>query len=211
MRLTREGFDEAVTALARRDADLRSVVDRHGRPRIARRRGGYATLVLLILEQQVSLGSARAAFRRLDAAAGGLTPERVARLSDAQFRKAGVSGRKTGYIRHLGDCIADRSLRVDRLGRMPDEDVRGRLTQVRGIGPWTADVYLLTCLMRPDIWPVGDLALRAAAREVKGLASRPDAAELAGIGEAWRPYRSVAARILWHHYLGAARRGRGGG
>lgn len=211
MRLTRGGFDEAVTALARRDAGLRSVVDRHGRPRIARRRGGYATLVLLILEQQVSLISARAAFRRLAAAAGSLTPERVARLSDAEFRKAGVSRPKTGYIRHLGDCIADRSLRVDRLGRLPDDGVRGQLMQVRGIGPWTADVYLLLCLMRPDVWPVGDVALQAAAHEVKGLASRPGAAELAEIGEAWRPYRSVAARILWHHYLNAARRGRVGG
>lgn len=210
MRLTRNTFVEAVAELARRDAGLRAVVERFGAPPVLRRRGGYATLVLLILEQQVSLGSARAAFQRLAAAAGEVTPERVARLSDRRFREAGVSRQKTGYIRHLGQCVADGTLRVDRLGRMPDDDVRLRLTRVRGVGPWTADVYLLMCLMRPDVWPVGDVALQAAAREILDLPERPGAEELTAVGERWRPYRSVAARILWHHYLNTVRKRQGG-
>lgn len=210
MRLTRNTLLEAVAGLARRDAGLRAVVERFGAPPAFRRRGGYATLVLLILEQQVSLGSARAAFRRLAAAAGEVTPERVGRLPDRRFREAGVSRQKTGYIRHLGQCVADGTLRVDRLGRLPDDDVRLLLTRVRGVGPWTADVYLLMCLMRPDVWPAGDVALQAAAHEVLGLPARPGAGELAGIGERWRPWRSVAARILWHHYLNTVRKRQGG-
>lgn len=206
VRLTKRTFDDAVALLARRDPQLGAVVERLGRPALRRRPGGYATLALLILEQQVSLASARAAFERLSAAAGELTPEKVGALPDKTFRDAGISRQKTGYIRHLGDCVTDGSLGVGQLARLDDDKVRSRLTRVKGIGPWTADVYLLTCLMRPDVWPVDDVALQAAAREVKGLALRPDADTLAGIGQQWRPWRSVAARILWHHYLNTVRR-----
>lgn len=206
VRLTKRTFDEAVALLARRDPHMGAVVERFGRPRLRRRPGGYATLALLILEQQVSLASAHAACERLSAAAGELTPERVGALPDETFRNAGVSRQKTGYIRHLGACVTDGTLRIGQLARLDDDAVRDRLTRVKGIGPWTADVYLLTCLMRPDVWPVDDVALQAAAREVKGLALRPDADTLAGIGQQWRPWRSVAARILWHHYLNTVRR-----
>ena len=209
MRLTSKTFNDAVAMLAERDADLGAIVSRFGRPKMWRRTGGYATLVLLILEQQVSLSSAQAAHRRLTATAGSLTPERVGQLSDQEFRAAGVSRQKTRYIRHLGDSVLDRSLRIDRFGRKADDEVRSELTRIKGIGPWTADVYLLTCLMRPDVWPVGDIALQAAAKDVKGLDARPGPAELTGIGEAWRPWRSVAARILWHHYLNTVRTRKG--
>ena len=209
MRLTSKTFNDAVSTLAGRDADLGAIVSRFGPPKMWRRNGGYATLVLLILEQQVSLSSAQAACRRLTAAAGTLTPERVGELSDEEFRAAGVSRQKTRYIRHLGDSVLDRSLRIDRLGRKADDDVRSELTRIKGIGPWTADVYMLTCLMRPDVWPVGDIALQAAAQDIKGLEARPGPDELIGIGEAWRPWRSVAARILWHHYLNTVRKRKG--
>ena len=209
MRLTSKTFNDAVSTLAGRDADLGAIVSRFGPPKMWRRNGGYATLVLLILEQQVSLSSAQAACRRLTAAAGTLTPEGVGELSDEEFRAAGVSRQKTRYIRHLGDSVLDRSLRIDRLGRKADDDVRGELTRIKGIGPWTADVYLLTCLMRPDVWPVGDIALQAAAQDIKGLEARPGPDELIGIGEAWRPWRIVAARILWHHYLNTVRKRKG--
>ncbi len=208
-RLTNQDLETAINELSRRDPDLCTVIERFGKPRVRRRPGGYATLVLLILEQQVSLASARATHARLAAAAGDLTPEQVVRLSDEAFRAAGVSRQKTRYIRHLGESILDQSLRIERLPRMDDDEVRSELTRITGIGPWTADVYLLMCLMRPDVWPVGDIALQAAARDVKRLQQRPDTEELARLGESWRPWRSVAARILWHHYLNTARSERG--
>ena len=171
-----------------------------------KRPGGFRTLVLLILEQQVSLASARAAFDRLTAAAGRLTPERVLELDDAQYRGAGVSRQKTRYIRHLSACVLDKSLRLARLPHLDDDGVRAELTQVKGIGAWTAEVYLLMSLQRPDVWPVGDIALQAAAAEIKGRDARPGPEELMEIGEQWRPWRSVAARILWHHYLNTPRK-----
>ena len=205
-RLTLETFNKALTILAHRDADLGVVIEKFGKPPIWRRPRGFATLVLLILEQQVSLASARAAYDRLAATAVDLRPEKMLTLGDDEFRAAGVSRQKTRYIRHLSECVLDRSLRMDRLGRMDEDDVRAQLMQVKGIGFWTADVYLLMSLMRPDVWPVGDIALQAAVHYIKGLGARPDPAALMDIGEQWRPWRSVAARILWHHYLSAPRR-----
>lgn len=205
-RLTHQTFNKALTILAQRDPDLAAIVDRFGNPPVWRRPRGFETLVLLILEQQVSLASAKAAFERLTATAGALTPENLAALSDEEFRAAGVSRQKTRYVRHLGDCVADGTLRLDRLARLDDDGVRAQLTQIKGIGPWTADVYLLMSLMRPDVWPVGDIALQAAAHAVKGLDARPGPDALVEIGEAWRPWRSVAARMLWHHYLNTVRR-----
>lgn len=204
-RLTLETFNKALTILAQRDPDLGAVIAKFGNPPIWRRPRGFDTLILLILEQQVSLASARAAYDRLTVTATELIPEKMLGLRDEEFRAAGVSRQKTRYIRHLSDCVLDRSLRIDRLGRMDDDAVRAQLTQVKGIGAWTADVYLLMALMRPDVWPVGDIALQAAAHGIKGLDARPDQDQLTKIGEAWRPWRSVAARILWHHYLSSPR------
>jgi len=204
-RLTAETFNKALTILAKRDPDLGKIIAGFGDPPIWHRPGGYRTLVLLILEQQVSLASARAAFDRLTAAAGKLTPERALELGDQDFRGAGVSRQKTRYIRHLSECILDKSLRIGRLPHLDDAAVCDHLTQVKGIGAWTADVYLLMSLQRPDVWPVGDIALQAAAHEIKGLDARPGPEELTAIGEQWRPWRSVAARILWHHYLSTPR------
>lgn len=199
--LPRGDGDAAIDALIGRDGRLRTVVERFGRPGTKRRPGGYATLVLLILEQRVSLASARATYDRLARAAGRVAPEPVNRLSDERFRAAGVSRQKTGYIRLLGESVLDRSLALDRLPDLDDGSVREALMRIKGIGRWTADVYLLACLGRPDIWPVGDVALQAAAARVLELPSRPGQAELEEIGEVWRPFRSAAARILWHHYL----------
>jgi DNA-3-methyladenine glycosylase II len=204
-RLTLETFNKALTILAQRDPDLGAVIAKFGKPPIWRRPRGFETLVLLILEQQVSLASARAAYDRLAATAVELAPEKMLTLRDEEYRAAGVSRQKTRYIRHLSDCILDRSLRLDGLGRMSDDDVRAHLMQIKGIGAWTADVYLLMALMRPDVWPVGDIALQAAAHGIKGLDARPNPEQLTEIGEEWRPWRSVAARILWHHYLSTPR------
>ncbi|HRW49845.1 MAG TPA: hypothetical protein P5333_20150, partial [Caldilinea sp.] len=181
--------------------DLGAVVARHGPPPLWAREPGFPTLVLLILEQQVSLASARAAYNRLEAATGTVTPAGLLALSDDELRAAGFSRQKTGYARALAQAILDGAFDPDGLADLDDDGVRCELTSLKGIGPWTAEIYLLMVLRRPDAWPAGDLALAAAAQQVKGLAARPSPAELVELAEAWRPWRAAAARILWHHYL----------
>jgi DNA-3-methyladenine glycosylase II len=205
--LTAARMDDALAALIARDADLRAVVSAFGPPPLWRRQAGFATLVLLILEQQVSLASARATCERLTERTGGaLSPAAVLALDDAAFRTAGVSRQKTAYVRALAEAVAGGALPVDRLSRMADDAVREALVQVKGIGRWTADVYLLMVLRRPDVWPSGDLALQVAAHAVKRLPARPSPVELDALGEDWRPWRAVAARVLWHYYLNTVRR-----
>ena len=172
------------------------------------RRPGFATLLHIILEQQVSLSSAQAAFDRLRVAADPLTPARFLALSDEELLAIGFSRQKARYGRALASAVADRTLDLERLERLPDEVVHAELQALPGIGPWTSTIYLLMVLGRPDVWPVGDIALATSVAEVKRLGRRPDVEEMHVIGEAWRPLRSVAARLFWLDYLG--RRGRSG-
>jgi DNA-3-methyladenine glycosylase II len=166
-----------------------------------RRRPGFPTLVHIILEQQVSLASARAAFERLQAAAAPLTPERFLEFDDAALKVIGFSRQKTAYGRHLAQALLERRFSLAALNRMDDATARANLLELKGVGPWTADIYLLMALRRPDVWPHGDLALAVAVQRVKRLRSRPTPEELERIGAAWRPWRAVAARVLWHYYL----------
>jgi DNA-3-methyladenine glycosylase II len=156
---------------------------------------------LIILEQQVSLSSARAAYERTLAQCSPLTPEGFLELDDDILREAGFSRQKTGYCRGLARAVLDGKLDFKAMEVMDDEAVRDTLVQIKGIGPWSADIYLLMALMRPDIWPVHDLALAVAASELKGLESRPTPGDLESIGMPWRSWRAVAACILWHYYL----------
>jgi DNA-3-methyladenine glycosylase II len=197
-----------VAHLAKRDADLAAIVDRYGPPPLWERRPGFGTLLHIVLEQQVSLASAKAAFDRLSLAADPLTPERFLALDDADLLAIGFSRQKARYGRALAVAIRDGSLDLAGLGALDDEAVRLALEAIPGIGHWTSTIYLLMVLGRPDVWPVGDIALATAVGEVKGLGRRPGPDELTAIGEAWRPWRSVAARLFWHDYL--ARRGRSG-
>jgi len=199
--LTEATLPRAVAELARRDPDLAQVVARHGLPPLWPRAPGFPTLVLLILEQQVSLASARAAFNRLEAATGAVMPASLLFLADEEMRNIGFSRQKAGYARGLAEAIQAGQFDPDHLAELPDEEVRRALTAFKGIGPWTAEIYLLMVLRRPDAWPAGDLALATAAQQVKGLAQRPTLAELNALAEVWRPWRAVAARLLWHHYL----------
>ena len=201
--LTPRRFDLAVGRLATRDPDLAAIVDRHGRPRFWRREPGFATLVLIILEQQVSLASARAAFARLEARLGAVTPAGLLGLDDAALRADGLSRQKARYCRAAARAVADESLPLAGLGTLTDDEARARLEAVVGIGRWTADIYLLSALGRRDVWPVGDLALITAVQRIKGLAGRPGAEEMRAIAAPWRPWRAVAARLLWHEYLSA--------
>ncbi len=205
-RLTRARLAHAATVLARRDAALGRVVARHGPPPMWGRPPGFATLVGIILEQQVSLASGRAGFARLRAVAGEVTAPRIAALRPDDLRRAGLTRQKAAYIHGLALAIRDGAFDHARLGRLGDDEVREALIALRGIGPWSADIYLLMALRRADAWPSGDLALAIAAREVLRLRAMPDTATLGRIAERWRPWRAVAARILWQHYLGAPRR-----
>ncbi len=202
--LTEKTLAEGLRVLTARDAHLARIARVYGPPPLWARAAGFPTLVHIILEQQVSLASARAAFDRLQAAASPLTPERLLAFSDRSLRTIGFSRQKTTYCRHLADAVMRRQLKLAALARMEDRRVREELMKIKGIGLWTADIYLLMALRRPDTWPVGDLALAAAMQRVKRLASRPTPERLERLGQAWRPWRAVAARLLWHYYLSAA-------
>ncbi|MET0773821.1 MAG: DNA-3-methyladenine glycosylase 2 family protein [Candidatus Limnocylindrales bacterium] len=159
-----------------------------------------------MLGQQVSLGSARSALLRLEGAVGKVTPDALAATSEERLRAAGLTRQKSRYLVDLGAAAADGTLDLDALSGEPDERVVARLTALRGIGRWTADIYLLMGLARPDVWPASDLALIVAARTAKRLPADAPADVVAGIAGGWRPYRSTAARMLWQDYL--VRRGR---
>ncbi len=204
--LTDASLRRAVRELAARDPDLAAVVARHGPPPMWARAPGFPTLVQVILEQQVSLSSARAAFERLHAVADPLTPDAFLRLDDDALLHIGFSRQKARYVRELARAIRGGALDLDRLAGLDDAAAAAALIALPGIGPWTATIYLLMVLRRPDVWPGGDVALAAAVAEVKRLPARPDAVAMEPLAERWRPWRSVAARILWQHYL--ATRGR---
>jgi DNA-3-methyladenine glycosylase II len=199
--LTERSLARAVRELAARDPDLARVLERHGVPPLWAREPGFPTLVLLVLEQQVSLASARAAFDRLLAAVGTLSPSSFLPLDDVKLRAIGFSRQKAGYTRDLARALLDGSLDLAAVAALPDDEARTALTQLRGIGAWTADVYLTMALRRPDAFPSGDLALLVAAQRVKRLDRRPTPLELEALAEPWRPYRAAAARLLWHSYL----------
>lgn len=199
--LTEATLHQAVEYLAALDPDLAAIFARLGPPPLWAREPGFPALVLIILEQQVSLASARAAFDRLLTAASPLTPSIFLQLDDETLRTIGFSRQKAGYSRQLAQAILDGHLDVEALAMLPDDAARAALVAHKGIGPWTADIYLLMCLRRPDIWPVGDLGLLVAVQAIKGFGHRPTAGEMAEIAAPWRPWRAVAARLLWHYYL----------
>ena len=201
-----DALHEAAVELARRDPDLAAILGRHGPPPLWARPPGFATLVAIVLEQQVSLRSGAAALERLRIAAGGtVEPGAVADLGEDGARAAGLTRQKARYVVALADAAADGRLDLDAIAAADDEEARQGLIALLGVGRWTADIYLLMALGRPDIWPEGDLALASAMRRAKGLEALPTADEQRRLAEAWRPFRAVAARLLWHAYLAGER------
>jgi DNA-3-methyladenine glycosylase II len=196
-----DSLSRGTRLLARRDPDLGRVVKKFGAPPMWGRDAGFSTLLHIILEQQVSLASARAAHNKLLKVASPLTPKRFLKLDDATLKAVGFSRQKAAYGRHLATEIVDGRLDLEALHSMDDAAVKVELLKIKGIGHWTADIYLLMVLRRPDIWPTGDLALAVAAQAVKRLKTRPTSQELDEISFGWKPWRAVAARILWHYYL----------
>jgi len=194
-------FAQGVRLLADGDAHLAEVVQKYGPPPLWVRDPGFPTLVHIILEQQVSLASAKAAFARLNAAVRPLTPGRFLKLTDAELLRIGFSRQKTRYTRLLAESLARRYFDLRELHNLQDDAARKMLVVFKGIGKWTADIYLLSALRRPDIWPTGDLALATAVQEVKRLRRRPSPEQLEKMSAPWKPWRAVAARLFWHHYL----------
>jgi len=184
---------------------LAGIHSTYGDPPLWRRATGFTTLVHIILEQQVSLKSAKAMLVRLQGVIEPFTPERFVELGYDYFRSLGVTRQKSAYLIDLSTSIVNGQLSFTKLGRMSDDEARLALTRIKGIGLWSADVYLLMAMRRADIWPAGDLALAVAMKELKGLAARPRPIELEQWAEQWRPHRAVAARMLWQYYLGRRR------
>jgi DNA-3-methyladenine glycosylase II len=203
--LTRALLGEGARHLIARDEDLARVHARLGDPPIWGRRPGFPALVKIILEQQVSLRSAAAMYRRIDEHVGGMTPQNIDRTGVAGLRKIGVTRQKAAYCHGLACRVLDGRLDLAAVARAADEDGRRMLLDVPGLGPWSVDIYFLMALRRPDVWPRGDLALASALRDVKGLSALPSHEQQLELSRTWAPWRSVAARILWAHYL--AKRG----
>lgn len=199
---TPQNINQLVDKLLEQDGDLQEIVHRFGYPPHFGREPGFATLILIILEQQVSLASARAAYNRLlQAVDGDLRPETFLRLSDESLKTAGFSRQKTKYGRELAHAVLSGQLDIENLASLSDEAVQAELIKVKGIGVWTANIYLMMCLNRADIWPVGDIAVEEAIKQIKGLDKRPKKDDFRAWGDTWRPYRSIAAHLFWHYYL----------
>lgn len=192
---------KAAKQLAKRDRDLAAILKTLGPPPLWARPPGFSTLVKIILEQQVSLASAASLFARLEKSVIPFRPARFLELGETHLKLQGLTRQKTAYCLHLAQSLNEKSLRLSQLSRMSDAEVRAALMEIKGIGSWSADVYLLMALRRADIWPASDLALQIAMMKLKGLSFRPNPNQLDEMAEPWRPYRSVAARMLWQYYL----------
>lgn len=206
--LTETSLANAARYLAKRDRNLAWILKNYGQPPMWARSPGFATLVRIILEQQVSLASAGSMFGRLKKSIVPMRPERFIELGELHLRALGMTRQKTSYCLHLSESIIDNRLNLSGLSRMHDAEARSQLMEVKGIGSWSADIYLLMALRRPDIWPESDLALASAITSLTKPRRRPLPDALSTIAEAWRPFRSVAARMLWQYYL--AQRDRSG-
>jgi DNA-3-methyladenine glycosylase II len=190
----------SVRTLCRLEPRFAVVLERHGPPPLWPREPGFATLALLMLEQQVSLAQARAMHQRIETA-GGVTPANVRKLGEAGLRALGVTRQKSAYLVALADDIASRKFDFEAVHALPDEKAIAALDRLHGVGPWTAECYLLFALRRPDVFPAADLGLMEAVRDLWNLPQRPLPQALLRRSLAWRPHRSSAARLLWHHYL----------
>jgi DNA-3-methyladenine glycosylase II len=199
--LTDVSLVAAAKVLARRDKDLAGILKTLGPPPLWARPQGFSTLVKIILEQQVSLASAASLFARLKKNVVPFQPARMIELGEGHLKSLGLTRQKTAYCLHLSQSLTDKRLRLSQLSRMSDAEAKAVLMQIKGLGSWSADVYLLMVLRRPDVFPETDLALITAVTKLKQLPQRPTSNQLLEMAEGWRPYRSVAARMLWQYYL----------
>jgi DNA-3-methyladenine glycosylase II len=198
---TKETFHGICLSLAEKDDALKSIIDQYGLPPMWSRPAIFQSLILTILEQQVSLASAYSAYKKLKAKIGFVTPEKILRLSDEELRACYFSRQKIVYARALATAIISKQINLKKLSIAPDEEIRTTLKQIKGIGDWTVDVYLMHALQRTDLFPLGDIALVNSLKEVKQLHPKVTKEEMLAIAESWRPYRTIASMILWHAYI----------
>lgn len=199
--LSKAKLTEATVYLAARDDDLARLLVADGVPPLWERKPCFSTLIHIILEQQVSLASARAMYHRLVDNLVPFTPDRFLEVGSSYLRSLGVTRQKAAYCINVAEAILGGRLDLRAVSRMDDLAAIDTLTRIKGIGPWSANIYLLMALRRPDVWPSGDIALANTVRKVKELHEYPSPSTLSKVAETWRPFRSVAARMLWHHYL----------
>ncbi|HEY7383803.1 MAG TPA: DNA-3-methyladenine glycosylase [Beijerinckiaceae bacterium] len=187
-------------SIVRRDPVMKRIVAEGARPPLRKREPGFEGLARIIVSQQLSTASAGAIWARLTARFPEITPADIAAVSDEELRAAGLSAPKMRTLRAIAAAMTSGALPIDSLGDMGADEAHAILTAVKGIGPWTADIYLLFCLGHPDAFPAGDLALQEAARLAYGLGVRPKEQEFVALAERWRPWRGVAAKVLWAYY-----------
>ena len=197
---TQSELDAALAKLVLADPRLGAVLAKAGRPALRRRAAGFAGLCAIVVSQQLSTASAGAIWGRMQAAFDPFHHDAVRRARSDRLARIGLSAPKIRTMKAIGTALAKGAINLEALAHMPAEEAHAALTALHGVGPWTADIYLLFCLGHADAWPAGDLALQEAARLAFGLRSRPDARRLARIAEAWRPWRGVAAHLLWNYY-----------
>jgi DNA-3-methyladenine glycosylase II len=196
----------ALAALAAADPRLARLIAVAGRPALRRRPAGFAGLCAIICAQQLSTASAAAIWGRLAAAFDPLHHDAIRRARAPRLARIGLSRPKIKTLKAIGRAIARGDIDLDALGRMSADDAHAALTALHGVGPWTADIYLLFCLGHADAWPAGDLALQEAARLAFALERRPAAKDMIALAEQWRPLRGVAAHVLWNYYRAVKRR-----
>lgn len=194
-------FKAICNELAGQDEHLASVIQTFGYPPMWIRPATFATLVLIVLEQQVSLASAYAAYKKLKEKAGNLTASRIIQLTDEELKACYLSKQKIEYVKGLAHSILAKELKLKSFKTMNDDAIRLQLKKHKGIGDWTVDIYLIHALQRPDIFPLGDLALVKSLKELKQLPAHTDQRELMQVAEPWRPYRTIATMMLWHRYI----------
>jgi DNA-3-methyladenine glycosylase II len=200
-RFSTETFTKICTLLAKKDEDLAAIIKQYGFPPMWSRSATFQTLILTILEQQISLASAYAAFKRLKEKVGYVTPQKILALTDEELRTCYFTRQKIVYARELATAIKTKKLVLSRLTNLPDEAIRAELKKLKGIGDWTVDVYLMHALQRSDLFPLGDIALVNSMREHKKLGKDFPKEKMLQLAEPWKPYRTVATMILWHAYI----------
>ena len=198
---SKENFYSLCDKLARKDKDLALIIRQYGYPPLWHRPEGFATLVHIILEQQVSLASARAAYDQLKIKIGIITPRKVLSLTDEELGACYFSRQKTIYVRHLASAIVNKELHLHDFHELSNDAIRAKLIAIKGIGHWTVEVYLMMVLHRCDLFPLGDIALINSLKAIKGLPKTTSKEEIEQIASKWKPYRTIAAFLLWHSYI----------
>jgi DNA-3-methyladenine glycosylase II len=198
---SKDNFKPICDQLSKKDKDLKLIIQTHGHPPMWTRPGTFQTLILTILEQQVSLASAYSAFKKLKQRIGFVTASKILALTDAELRACYFSRQKIVYARELANAIQNKQLNLKKLSQATNDEVRAELKKIKGIGDWTVDVYLMHALQRTDLFPLGDIALVNSLKEIKQLPHHITKEEMLAIAESWRPYRTIASMILWHAYI----------